>query len=86
MNDLKAFVIQSFAENRGTRGVHFFDSMQCEFLPWDEVLAKMNDQFPEKFCDKLVEAVANYNPDTEFVTVCAGGGQITIELFKSHEM
>ena len=86
MSELKAFLIQSFAENRGCRGVHFYDSMQCEFLPWNEVLAKMGDKFPQQFCDKLVEAVANYDPDTEFVTVTAGSGQITIELFKGHEM
>ena len=33
--------------------------------------------------DKLIEAIANYDPETEFVTVSAGGGQLTIELFKA---
>lgn len=84
--ELKAFLTRSFAENRGSRGVHFYDSNQCEFLPWDEVMSKMHEKFPEHFYDKLVEAVANYDPETEFVTVTAGGGQITIELFKGHKM
>ena len=49
-------------------------------------MSRAEDKFPEQFYDKLIEAVANYNPDSEFVTVTAGGGQITIELFKSQEM
>ena len=86
MNDLSPFLIQSFAQNRGVRGVHFYDSDQCEFMPWDEVMGRTQEVLPEAFYDKLIEAVANYNPETEFVTVTAGGGQITIELFKSQEM
>ena len=46
-------------------------------------MGRMKEKFPEAFYDKLIEAVANYDPDSEFVTVTAGGGQITIELFKS---
>jgi hypothetical protein len=86
MNDLSPFVVRSFAQNRGTRGVHFYDSNQCEFMAWDEVMGKAHDKFPEQFYDKLIEAVANYDPESEFVTVTAGDGQITIELFKSQEM
>ena len=86
MNDLSPFLIQSFAQNRGSRGVHFYDSDQCEFMPWNDVMGKARDKFPEQFYDKLIEAVANYNPESEFVTVTAGDGQITIELFKSQEM
>ena len=41
------------------------------------------ERFPEQFYDKLIEAVAEYNPDQEFVTVTAGNGQLTIELFKA---
>jgi hypothetical protein len=79
-------LIKSFAEHRGVRGVHFYNSNQCEFLRWDETLASIHDRLPEKFADKLIEAVANYDPETEFVTVTAGGGQITIELFRALSM
>ena len=83
MSELQPQLIQSFTENRGTRGVHFYDTTQCEFLPWDDVMGRVKDHFPETFYDKLIEAVANYNPDSEFVTVTAGDGQLTIELFKA---
>lgn len=86
MNDLSPFLIHSFAKNRGLRGVHFYDSNQCEFISWSDVMSRAEDKFPEQFYDKLIEAVANYDPESEFVTVTAGDGQITIELFKSQEM
>jgi hypothetical protein len=86
MSDLQPQLIQSFATNRGSRGVHIYDDTQCEFLPWDEVMGRVRDTLPEQFCDKLIEAVANYDPDNEFVTVTAGDGQLTIELFKSEQM
>ena len=86
MNDLTPALLRSFAEHRGSRGVHFYDSTQCEFMAWDEVMGRVHERFPEKFYDKLIEAVANYNPESEFVTVTAGGGQLTIELFKAHAM
>lgn len=86
MSELYPQLIQSFAEHRGSRGVHFYDSQQCEFLPWDEVMGRVKERFPDTFYDKLIEAVANYDPESEFVTVTAGGGQLTIELFKAHEM
>jgi hypothetical protein len=79
-------LIKSFAEHRGVRGVHFYNEQHCEFLRWDEALASIHDRLPEKFADKLVEAVANYDPEGEFVTVTVGGGQITIELFKALSM
>lgn len=75
--------MRSFAQNRGTRGVHFYDSNQCEFMTWDSVMGRVHDKFPEQFYDKLIEAVANYDPEEEFVTVTAGNGQLTIELFKA---
>ena len=54
-------------------------------MRWDEAISKI-DRLPEKFSEKLIEAVANYDPEAEFVTVTAGGGQITIELFKAMSM
>ena len=86
MNDLSPELMHSFAENRGSRGVHFYDTSQCEFLPWDEVMGQVKKRFPDQFYDKLIEAVANYNPESEFVTVTAGDGQLTIELFKAEEV
>ena len=86
MNDLAPQLVQSFAENRGSRGVHFYDASNCEFLQWDEVMGGLKESFPDTFYDKLIEAVANYDPDNEFITVSAGDGQLTIELFKAHEM
>ena len=86
MPGLSSFLIKSFAENRGTRGVHFYDDVQCEFMPWDKVMSSVKERFPENFYDKLIDAVANYDPDNEFVTVTAGDSQLTIELFKSQDM
>lgn len=86
MNHLSPTLIKSFAENRGSRGVHFYDPKNCEFLQWNEVMDRVRDKFPDSFYDKLIEAVANYDPDNEFVTVTAGDGQLTIELFKSADI
>jgi hypothetical protein len=86
VNDLSPELMHSFAENRGNRGVHFYDKSQCEFLPWDQVMGSVKERFPDQFYDKLIDAVANYNPESEFVTVTAGDGQLTIELFKAYEM
>ena len=81
--NINPVLMDSFAQNRGARGVHFYDSSSCEFLRWDETMGAIQDKFPENFYDKLIEAIANYDPETEFVTVSAGGGQLTIELFKA---
>jgi len=78
--------MRSFAKNRGTRGVHFYDSNSCEFLPWDEALPAVEERFPENFSEKLLDAMANYDPSQEFIAVSAGAGQLTIELFKSSSM
>jgi len=79
-------LLESFSENRGVRGAHFYDSSRCEFLPWDTVVNQAKEQLPENFHDKLVEAIANYDPQSEFVTVSAGKKQITIELFKIQDL
>ena len=82
MEHITPNLMHSFAHHRGTRGVHFYDSESCEFLTWDEILGSVQQKFPELFAEKLVEAIANYDPQNEFVTVTAGGGQLTIEMFK----
>ena len=86
MEDVSPLLTKSFASHLGTRGVHFYDTNQCEFLEWNVVMSKLKEKFPDQFYDRLIEAVANYNPKNEFVTVTAGGGQLTIELFKAEAM
>jgi len=86
VTDVTPTLMKSFAANRGARGVHFYDSTSCEFLSWSDTMSAISERFPENFYDKLIEAVANYDPESEFVTVSAGGGQLTIELFKSMEV
>jgi len=86
MSDVSPLLTKSFASHLGSRGVHFYDSSKCEFLDWDDVMSRVKEKFPEHFYDKLIEAVANYDPTHEFVTVTAGGGQLTIELFKAESL
>jgi len=49
-------------------------------------MGTIKDRFPPSFSEKLIDAIANYDPETEFITVSAGGGQLTIELFKAQVM
>ena len=86
MGEISPRLIKSFAEHSGARGAHFYDSAKCEFVSWDSITKDIKLNLPESFYEKLIEAVANYDPESEFVTVSAGKGQITIELFKAHEM
>ncbi len=88
MSDLHPILTRSFAEHKGERGVHFYDSGNVKFLTWQETLGhtKDNDNFPTHFSDKLLDAMSNYNPEAEFVTCKAGNGQLTIELFKAQTL
>jgi hypothetical protein len=64
--------------------VHFYDSADCEFFAWDRVFGLVDkSEFPQQFGDRLIETLANYDPDREFVAVSAGGGQVTIEIFRA---
>lgn len=77
----------SFAKNRGVRGVHFYDSASCEFFTWDKIFGLLDrSNFPGNFGDRLIETIANYDPDREFVAVSAGGGQVTIEIFRAETL
>jgi hypothetical protein len=81
---VSSHLMHSFAKHRGVRGVHFYDSSGSEFFQWNRVFGLLEkSEFPTVFNDKLVEAIANYNPDSEFVAVSAGNGQLTIEMFKA---
>ena len=84
MHDLNPQLMESFSEHIGARGAHFYDTKKCEFVSWELITSTVKENLPESFYGKLIEAVANYNPKSEFVTVSAGGGQLTIELFKAH--
>lgn len=86
MSEVSPLLMKSFAAHRGNRGVHFYDSKTCEFLSWSDTIGIIEERFPQTFSDKLIDAVANYDPDSEFITVSAGGGQLTIELFKAQMM
>lgn len=73
----------SFAKHRGVRGVHFYDPTSCEFFTWDKIFGLLEEaSFPPTFGDKLIDTIANYDPDREFVAVSAGSGQVTIEIFR----
>lgn len=86
MDQLNPSLVRSFALHRGSRGAHFYDSEKCEFVEWSAVAGDIKDRLPKAFYEKLIEAIANYDPESEFVTVSAGDGQITIELFKAQVM
>jgi hypothetical protein len=88
MSDLTPVLTKSFAEHRGERGVHFYDTHNVKFLSWSETMSHTgdNENFPGHFTDKLLEAMANYDPEREFVTCKAGNGQLTIELFKAQTL
>lgn len=80
-------LMQSFAKHRGVRGVHFYDSSGCEFFVWDRVFGLLGKSgFPATFGEKLIDQIANYDPDREFVAVSAGGGQLTIEIFRAETL
>ncbi len=38
MSDVSPLLTKSFASHLGSRGVHFYDSAQCEGLDWDDVI------------------------------------------------
>ena len=79
-------LIQSFQCHRGSRGVHFYDGENCNFLDWREVYVFI-DALPRKegtdpFTDRLEETLANYNPDVEFLAVQQKGDAVSVELYK----
>ena len=78
-------LVQSFQEHIGERGAHFFDEDTCKFLCWKEVIQFLKTfpaaTNPDTFADKLTEALANYNPDSEFLAVHQKGDSVSIELY-----
>lgn len=81
-------ITQSFQSHVGERGVHFYDKESCNFLNWQEVF-KFIQSLPSKgegdaFTDKLTEALANYNPDHEFLAVHQKGNSVSVELYSEN--
>jgi hypothetical protein len=78
-------LVKSFEEHVGERGCHFYDSKSCQFLSWKEVFQFIDSLPPavqkECFSEKLIESLANYNPDTEFLAVQQNGDSISVELY-----
>lgn len=78
-------LVKSFQEHLGTRGCHFYDDTTCNFLDWKEVLDFLK-VVPDigkdkKFSERLLEALSNYEPDTQFLAVQQGDGTVSVELY-----
>ena len=78
-------LVKSFQEHLGTRGCHFYDDTTCNFLDWKEVLNFLK-VVPDigkdkKFSERLLEALSNYEPDTQFLAVQQGDGTVSVELY-----
>ena len=78
-------LVKSFQAHLGTRGCHFYDETSCNFLDWKEVLDFLKvvpdigkDQ---RFSERLLEALSNYEPDTQFLAVQQGKGTVSVELY-----
>jgi hypothetical protein len=78
-------LVKSFEKHKGERGCHFYDDEICHFLNWREVFEFIGT-FPTgasdgSFCDRLTEAMANYDPDEEFLAVQQNGPKVSVELY-----
>ena len=77
----------SFKTHKGVRGAHFFDEDSCQFLIWSEVIEFLNTlttsdkNIPHEFADRLIEKLANYNPDMEYLAVQQRGSRVIVELY-----
>jgi len=77
----------SFRTHTGTRGVHFYNESNCNFLTWLEVLdfvKSLGDkQTSAILSEELINRLANYDPDTEFLAIRQSNKTVSIELFTS---
>jgi hypothetical protein len=78
-------LVKSFQEHLGQRGVHFYDETGCNFLNWTQVFEFMKT-FPnggeaDAFSEKLTDAMANYDPQTEYLAVQQRGKSISVEIY-----
>lgn len=78
-------LVQSFQENHSLRGVHFYDSEGCRFLPWDQVCHFLDNLSqkggPDEFQDSLMSYLANYDPQCEYLAVHQKGDSVSVELY-----
>jgi hypothetical protein len=67
------------------RGVHFYDSESCNFLDWVDVIkflkAVPSIDKDHQFSERLLETMANYDPDNQFLAVQQGEGTVSVELY-----
>lgn len=74
-------LLRSFENHVGERGVHFYTPNECNFLPWDQVIAMIKRFSGSKdyleFEERLITLIANYDPDTEFIALCQSSGDKT---------
>lgn len=81
-------LVQSFQQQKGMRGVHFFDGEHCEFVPWNMVVEfcgrMKDDNNPShvEFEEKLLHSMSNINPDTEYVLCRQHGEVVSIECYR----
>jgi hypothetical protein len=78
-------LVRSFQTNLGLRGVHFYDNESCNFLDWADVV-KFLKVVPSidkdrQFSERLLETMANYDPDSQFLAVQQGEGTVSVELY-----
>jgi hypothetical protein len=78
---------ESFKDHKGLRGVHFYHKNKCNFLVWAEVCAFLKTLPKEsetaEFPERLLESLANYDPDTEFLAVHQEGTTVSVELYSA---
>ena len=88
MNDV---LVSSFQQQKGLRGVHFYDGEDCEFVLWDLVIEACNRMKDKDnpshldFEEKLLHAMANVHPENEYVLVRQIGSTVTIECYREHD-
>lgn len=77
-------LVSSFKEHLGRRGLHAYTEEECRFLSWEEVVAFLNrlpDHSDPDFSEKLLETLANYDPDSQFLAMSQAGETVSIELY-----
>jgi hypothetical protein len=78
-------LVRSFQTNLGLRGVHFYDNESCNFLDWGDVVkflkAVPSIDKDRQFSERLLETMANYDPDSQFLAVQQGEGTVSVELY-----
>ena len=78
-------LIKSFQENQNRRGVHFYSSGGCRFLPWNEVcqfIESLNHNgASDGFQENLLNSLANYDPECEYLAVHQHGDSVSVELY-----